>query len=90
MLRKLSKEQITEDQRLHNMWLRNEPGGKCIDWSGADLTGADLSNGSITVEKLAPAVVDLINNSVGFATTVIDCGNFEDSSIILEFDCGTF
>jgi hypothetical protein len=56
----------------------------------SDLTGANLGDGSITVEKLSPAVVDLINNSVGFATTVIDCGNFEDSSIILEFDCGTF
>ena len=56
----------------------------------SDLTGANLGDGSITVEKLAPAVVDLINNSVGLATTVIDCGNFEDSSIILEFDCGTF
>lgn len=56
----------------------------------SDLTGADLGDGSITVEKLAPAVVDLINNSFGLATTVIDCGNFEDSSIILEFDCGTF
>ena len=56
----------------------------------SDLTGANLGDGSITVEKLSPAVVDLINNSVGFATTVIDCGNFEDSSVILEFDCGTF
>ena len=56
----------------------------------SDLTGADLGDGSITVEKLSPAVVDLINNSSGLATTVIDCGNFEDSSIILEFDCGTF
>ena len=56
----------------------------------SDLTGAHLGDGSITVEKLSPAVVDLINNSVGFATTVIDCGNFEDSSVILEFDCGTF
>lgn len=56
----------------------------------SDLTGAHLGDGSITVEKLSPAVVNLINNSVGLATTVIDCGNFEDSSIILEFDCGTF
>ena len=56
----------------------------------SDLNGTHLGDGSITVEKLSPAVVNMINGSPAVATKVIDCGDFEDSSIMLEFDCGTF
>ena len=47
MLRKLSKEQISEDRHLHDLWLRNEPGGKRINWSHSDLTGADLAGANL-------------------------------------------
>ena len=52
---KLSKKQIAEDRRLHNMWLRNEPGGKCIDWSGANLTNANLTNAKLDGADLTNA-----------------------------------
>ena len=61
MLRKLSKEQIVEDQRLHDMWCRNEPGGKRIDWSGADLTGADLIRANLIKANLVGANLNNAN-----------------------------
>ena len=76
MLRKLSKEQIVEDQRLHDMWCRNEPGGKRIDWSGADLTGVDLGNANLDNANLRGADLTNANLTDAYLTNTINFSPF--------------
>ena len=51
----LTPEQIAEDLRLHDLWCRDEPGGKRIDWSGAYLAGANLAGANMDGANLAGA-----------------------------------
>jgi len=43
----MTQAELHEAMQKHDLWLRDDPGGKCADLTGADLTGTDLSEADL-------------------------------------------